>query len=271
MTDSGLWGGAGKGGERATRGTVQPVRPSGASEASLPPAAPGDGGAGLRPAGAAAGQRREDLWSERAEAYRASATHAAGADLDLVVAWCEPGPGVTVLDVATGGGHVARRLREAGATLVTVDAAPGMEPDVVAPADHLPFADASFDAVACRIAAHHFPDVLAAITEMARVARDRVVICDNLFTSESAEEADRLRDPSHVRNYAVAEWHSFFELAGLEVVEEALMVRETDFEDWLARTETPDQDRPRVRELLDHRVRDGRLELPTVVLKGKKP
>ena len=211
-----------------------------------------------------------DLWSDRAQAYRESATHASGDDLELVVAWCEPGPGVNVLDVATGGGHVARRLREAGAKVVTVDAAPGMEPDVIAPADHLPFADASFDAVTCRIAAHHFPDALAALREMARVASDRVVICDNTFTSESAEEADRLRDPSHVRNYSVAEWHSFFELAGLQVADEAVMVRDTDFEDWLARTETPEDVRPRVRELLDHRIRDGRLELPTVVLKGIK-
>jgi SAM-dependent methyltransferase len=211
-----------------------------------------------------------DLWSDRAQAYRDSMTHATGDDLDLVVAWCEPGPEVTVLDVATGGGHVARRLREAGAQVVTVDAAPGMQPDVIAPADHLPFADASFDAVACRIAAHHFPDVLAAMREMARVARHRVVVCDNTFTSESAEEADRLRDPSHVRNYGVAEWRSFFELAGLEVAEEATMVRYTDFADWLARTETPEGDRPRVRELLDSRLRDGRLELPTVVLKGVK-
>ena len=52
------------------------------------------------------------LWNERAEAYRTSPTHASGDDLDLVVAWCEPAEGVTVLDVATGGGHVARRLRE---------------------------------------------------------------------------------------------------------------------------------------------------------------
>jgi SAM-dependent methyltransferase len=211
-----------------------------------------------------------DLWSDRAQAYRESATHATGDDLDLVVEWCEPGPGVTVLDIATGGGHVARRLREAGAQVVTVDAAPGMEPDVIAPADHLPFADASFDAVACRIAAHHFPDVLASVREMARVARDRVVICDNTFTSESAEEADRIRDPSHVRNYGAAEWHSFFELAGLQIVEEMSLLRDTDFEDWLDRTETPAGDRDRVRELLDSRIHDGRLDLPTVVLKGVK-
>jgi SAM-dependent methyltransferase len=211
-----------------------------------------------------------DLWSDRADAYRESATHASGDDLDLVVAWCEPGPGVTVLDVGTGGGHVARRLREAGAQVVTADPAPGMQADVIAPADHLPFADESFDAVACRIAAHHFPDVLAALKEMARVAGHRVVICDNTFTSESAEEADRLRDPSHVRNYGVAEWHSFFELAGLEIADEAFLVRDTDFEDWLERTETPAADRARVAELLDSRIRQGRLELPTVVLKGLK-
>jgi SAM-dependent methyltransferase len=211
-----------------------------------------------------------DLWSGRADAYRESATHASGDDLDLVVAWCEPGPGVTVLDVGTGGGHVARRLRDAGAQVVTVDPAPGMQADVIAPADHLPFADESFDAVACRIAAHHFPDVLAALKEMARVARHRVVICDNTFTSESAEEADRLRDPSHVRNYGVAEWHSFFELAGLEIADEAFLLRDTDFEDWLERTETPAADRARVAELLDSRIREGRLELPTVVLKGLK-
>jgi SAM-dependent methyltransferase len=211
-----------------------------------------------------------DLWSDRAQAYRESATHASGDDLDLVVAWCEPGPGVTLLDVATGGGHVARRLREAGAQVVTVDAAPGMEPDAIAPADHLPFADSSFDAVACRIAAHHFPDALAAVKEMARVASDRVVICDNVFVSETSEEADRLRDPSHVRNYGAAEWRSFFELAGLQVANEAYLVRDTDFEDWLARTETPEVDRVRVRELLRDRVRGGRLGLPTIVLKGTK-
>ena len=211
-----------------------------------------------------------DLWSDRADAYRTSAIHSQGLDLDLTVEWCEPGPGVTVLDVATGGGHVARRLRELGATVVTVDPAPGMKADTTAPAEDLPFADGSFEAVACRVAAHHFADVLQAVKEMARVAKHRVVICDNTFVSESSEEADRVRDPSHVRNYGIAEWHSFFELAGLDVAAEEFMQRPLEIQPWLDRAQTPPQDQPRVRELLGDRIRDGWMDLPTLVIKGTK-
>ncbi len=211
-----------------------------------------------------------DIWSDRADAYRTSAIHSEGEDLDLVVEWCEPGPGATVLDVATGGGHVARRLREAGATVVTVDPAPGMQADTTAPAEDLPFADASFDSVACRVAAHHFHDVVAAVREMARVAKHRVVICDNTFVSESSEEADRLRDPSHVRNYSAPEWHSFFELAGLTVEDERFMQRPLEIQPWLDRTETPVEQQARVRELLGDRIADGWMNLPTLVIKGVK-
>ena len=209
-----------------------------------------------------------DVWSERAEVYRQSPIHAQGEDLDLVVEWCEPGPGVTVLDVATGGGHVARRLREAGATVVTVDPAPGMKADTTASAEDLPFADGSFDAVACRLAAHHFADVLAAVREMARVAKHRVVICDNTFVSEVSEEADRVRDPSHVRNYSQPEWHSFFELAGLRVADERFLERPLEIEPWLARVDCDGADAARVRELLGDRVVDGWMQLPTLVIKG---
>src|SRR5256885_6394520 len=119
-------------------------------------------------------------WDERAEAYRTSPTHREGDDLDALVEWCDPGPRVRALDVATGGGHVAGRLAEAGCRVTTCDAAGGMAPDVVCPAEHLPFADRNFDVVACRIAAHHFADVAAAVREMARVARRRVVVEDTL-------------------------------------------------------------------------------------------
>jgi SAM-dependent methyltransferase len=211
-----------------------------------------------------------DLWSERAQAYRESAIHSQGDDLDLVVEWCEPATGVTVLDVATGGGHVARRLRELGCTVVTVDPAPGMKPDVVSRAEDLPFADGSFDAVATRLGAHHFADVIASVREMARVARDRVVVCDNTFVSEVSEEADRVRDPSHVRNYSAAEWQSFFELARLEVVDARMLERPLEIEPWLERAGCTGEEAQRVRALLGDRVQGGWMPLPTLVIKGRK-
>jgi SAM-dependent methyltransferase len=195
-----------------------------------------------------------DVWSARAEAYRQSSAHAAGADLDLVVEWAEPGPGVTVLDVATGGGHVARRLREAGATVVTADRAPGMEPDVVCPAEDLPFADDSFDVVTVRIAPHHFDDVPAAVREMARVSCDRVVIEDTLYESEELERIYALRDPTHVRCYTEAEWRGFVEQAGLRV--EAVETVETrrPLEAWLECVDVPTEEADELRDLLADRV-----------------
>jgi SAM-dependent methyltransferase len=209
-----------------------------------------------------------DVWSTRAQAFRESPTHREGPDLDLLVELCEPGKGVKALDVATGGGHVARRLRDEGCNVVTVDPAPGMQPDVIARAEHLPFADGSFDVVTCRIAPHHFADVRKAVTEMARVSRRLVVIEDNLFVGEQAEEAERLRDPTHVRRYSEEEWKQMLTDAGLEVERSEVLVRHPDVDEWLARVETPPQDAERVKELLADRIVDGTINLPTIVIRA---
>src|SRR3954467_5733535 len=120
-------------------------------------------------------------WSARAELYRTSTAHSQGPDLELVVEWAE---GLsTAIDVATGGGHVARRLRDAGLQVVSADPAPGMQPDVICRAEDLPFADGAFDLVVSRIAPHHFEDVAAAVAEMARVANGLVVVEDTLYVS----------------------------------------------------------------------------------------
>jgi SAM-dependent methyltransferase len=211
-----------------------------------------------------------DVWSERAQAFRDSAVHREGPDLDLLVEWCAPGEGVTALDVATGGGHVARRLREAGCSVVTVDPAPGMKPDVIARGEDLPFADGSFDVVTCRIAPHHFVDVGAAVREMARVSRDRAVLEDNLFTSEAFEEAERLHDPTHVRCYTQEEWQAFFADAGLDIDASKIFERRQDVESWFKRVETPAADAARARQLLGDRIENGQLMFSTLVIRGRK-
>jgi hypothetical protein len=208
-----------------------------------------------------------DVWNERAELYRRSPAHSQGADLDLLVRWAEGCE--TAIDVATGGGHVARRLREKGLTVVSCDPAPGMRPDVICFAEELPFADASFDLAATRVAAHHFADVAAATRELGRVAAKRVIVVDNLDMGEEVEEAERIRDPSHMRNYSEAEWRTFLSGAGL-VIEE---VRTFDFpielEPWLERTECRGAEAERARALLAPHTEDGWVALERIALRAR--
>lgn len=209
------------------------------------------------------------VWNERARAFRESPVHREGVDLDLLVEWA--GGAGTALDVATGGGHVARRLREAGLEVVSCDPAPGMGPDVVCRAEDLPFAEGSFDVVVSRRAAHHFDDVRAAVAEMARVARRLVLVEDVLYDGEDAEEAHRIRDPSHARAYSEAEWRDLFAAAGLDVeAVELFLERAIPYEPWLERVGCRGEDAERVRELLGDRVEAGRVRMPGIALKGMK-
>jgi SAM-dependent methyltransferase len=208
-----------------------------------------------------------DAWSERADAYRDSEAHRSGRDLELFAEWAA---GRTVLDVASGGGHVAARLREAGCNVVTCDPALGMRPDVVCRAEDLPFADASFDVVTCRVAAHHFEDPEAALREMARVTSDLVLIADNLFLGEAGEEADRLRDPTHVRNYSEEEWRRVFAKSELELEALEREGKHVELGRWLERTGCTGAEAERVRELLADRIDDGRLRLDRGIFKARK-
>jgi SAM-dependent methyltransferase len=209
-----------------------------------------------------------NVWDARADAYRASREHSEGWDLDIIVEWAAGAR--TALDVASGGGHVARRLREAGIDVVSSDPSPGMQPDVVSRAEDLPFADGSFDVVACRLAAHHFEDVERGVGEMARASRDLVLIVDNLRMGEADEEASRLRDPSHVRNYSEEEWRGLFADAALDVEEGVVDERRISFEPWLERTGCTGENEARVRQLVGNRIEDGRLRLDRIALKGRK-
>ena len=214
-----------------------------------------------------------DVWSDRAEAYRTSPTHAAGVDLESVVELCNPHEGVKVLDVATGGGHVARRLREEGAEVVTADPAPGMQADVVCFAEDLPFADGSFDVVVARIAAHHFADIGKAVGEMARVSKGAVVVADMLYRTEDEHDAEKLRVPTHVRSLTAAEWRELLESAALEVEQELFFTRSHEFDPWLARTGCTGADAERVRELLAPFTSEDGTEWSSefIVLKALKP
>lgn len=90
-------------------------------------------------------------------------------------------PGATLLDVATGPGSLALEATKLGMICTGVDLSPGMvqlaensNPGIafrVADVEHLPFADASFDAVVCNFGLGHFPYPEASIAECVRVLK----------------------------------------------------------------------------------------------------
>ena len=105
---------------------------------------------------------------------------------------------------------------------------------------------------------------------MARVTQRIVVIEDNVFVDERVEEAERIRDQTHVRCYSEDEWKEMLTEAGLEVEQLEHFERHPVVEDWLARVETPPTDAARVRELLTDHVADGVLTLNSIVVKARR-
>ncbi|MDQ2910566.1 MAG: methyltransferase domain-containing protein, partial [Actinomycetota bacterium] len=149
---------------------------------------------------------------------------------------------------------------------------PGMQADVVARAEDIPFADGSFDVVVSRIAPHHFADVRAAVAEMERVTNRLVVLEDTLYSSDSYEEAEKLRDPTHVRNYTEGEWRDFLTEAGLEVEQVECFQKTHPLDAWLARTGCEGEEAERVKELLaDRMTEDGSAWTDTkIVIRARK-
>jgi hypothetical protein len=105
---------------------------------------------------------------------------------------------------------------------------------------------------------------------MARVAQRLLVIDHTLFVDEQVEEAERLRDPTHVRCYSEDEWKRMLGDAGLDVERAERLQRRRDVEDWLARAETPPDDAARVKELLGDRIEDGTMTFPSIVIRARR-
>jgi crotonobetainyl-CoA:carnitine CoA-transferase CaiB-like acyl-CoA transferase len=147
-----------------------------------------------------------------------------------------------------------------------------MRADVLAPAEHIPFADGSFDCVVTRIAPHHFTSIGEALGEMARVSNRELVIEDTLYSSEEHEQAEKLRDPTHVRSYSEEEWRALLEDAGVEVERVEYFEKTHDTEEWLARCDCTGEDAVRVRALLRPvSSEDGRTWRDTkILIKGRK-
>jgi plasmid stability protein len=98
------------------------------------------------------------------------------------------------------------------------------------------------------------------------------VIEDHHYVDEETEAAEKLRDPSHGRSLSQEEWRELLVDAGLEVERVEFYDMTLEFDAWLDRTDTPEGDRPRIRELLAPlTAEDGTTwTSPMIILEAKK-
>jgi len=185
------------------------------------------------------GTSTQSHWGKFTHNYVTSKTHAYGYDLERLVSLGKPQADWLMLDIATGGGHMALKFAPKVKGIIASDLTPKMLVAArtfvfnqginnlkfgCANAKSLPFSNDVFDAVSCRIAPHHFADCTRFLDEAARVLQPsgRFLLQDHVLPDDEdaaryMDNFERLRDPSHIRAFSHQEWLNLTQNAGIEV------------------------------------------------------
>lgn len=235
----------------------------------------------------------KERFGEAAAQYVESETHAAGPDLVRLVELVAPVADGRLLDVATGGGHVALALAPHAGLMVASDLTLEMLRAArrfitergfssviycTADAEYLPFIDASFSAVTCRIALHHVTNLDKILEEVCRVLCPGgcfglvdSMVPDDIELADFLNRMEKLRDPTHVRSRTQREWMNFLEAAGFRIKAAEVFKKVHDFPAWARRLSYLDETGrealersfleapPNVAEYFRLNVSDGRL------------
>jgi ubiquinone/menaquinone biosynthesis C-methylase UbiE len=198
----------------------------------------------------------QEQFGKTAAHYLTSKPHALGKSLDRLVELTAPQKDWRVLDVATGGGHVAYsfaphvgRVWATDITQEMIDQVKGEAQKrglanlrtTYAKAEALPFEDASFDLVTCRIAPHHFDSIPQFLSEVHRVLKPggTAALVDNVVPAgpigDYVNAFERLRDPSHLRAWTMDEWRHALKNAQLAIGHEEQIYKTMEFKSWAQR------------------------------------
>ena len=212
-------------------------------------------------------------FAQSAESYVTSSIHAQGFDLPKLVEFAELQGTERVLDVGTATGHTALTFAPHAAEVIGIDLTPDMleiarqqaqlkkASNVIfmtADADQLPFEDRSFDRVTCRLCAHHFPGLSRPLAEMYRVLKPGgiLLVVDNVAPEDDAldewvNRVEKLRDPSHVREYRVSQWLDALEQAGFEAEAVLHFTTPLQIDTWTKQSRTPGDIIKQIKQHLD--------------------
>lgn len=142
-------------------------------------------------------------------------------------------PGESVLSVGDGDGSVSRRMRDRFQLVPQ-----GLDVEVQVPfrtkeiplvyydGTRMPYSDNSFDIVAAVFSLHHCNDVENVLSEMIRVSRNKIIICEDVFASkfqkavvcavDYIENRVWSRDVNIPYNFrSIEEWTALFQKEGL--------------------------------------------------------
>ena len=194
-------------------------------------------------------------------AYASSQVHAQGAEFEKMRSLIAEHQLRHVLDLGCGGGHVSYHIAPVAESVVAYDLSSSMVENVLATAaqknlnnitgqvgaaEQLPFADGYFDGIISRYSAHHWQSMTHAMNEIHRVLAPagKAVFVDvigsaNPVLNNFLQTIESIRDPSHVRDYHLAEWIAMAEQAQFVVERGEKQRIHLDFGAWVTRMQTP--------------------------------
>ena len=161
-----------------------------------------------------------DTYSDAAASWAAGPSRVYRLLADALVA-CMPNvvPGARVLDLGAGTGVASDAVAPTGARVIAADVAYGMlrhdsgsrPPAVCADAARLPFRTDSFDHVVAAFVLNHVPDLIAALTELARVVRPGGTIAASSFPTERQHPAkDAIGKVVDAAGFVPPDWFATF-------------------------------------------------------------
>ena len=198
----------------------------------------------------------QEQFGQNSAFYLTSTPHATGKSLQRLVELTAPQKNWRVLDIATGGGHVAYtfapHVARVWATDITQEMLDMVKAEAAkrglgnlrttyAKAEALPFEDESFDLVTCRIAPHHFDSIPDYLAEAHRVLKPggTLAVVDNVVPAgpvgDYVNAFERLRDPSHLRAWTMDEWRAAIKAAGFAIGHEEQLFKPMVFKSWASR------------------------------------